>query len=520
MLVPGVDTGVDASSSGASCGLRVRYYGRAKGRYYAVFAGLSGGRLFFVHNNSLVNGIRGLVERVYLTPTEEGLVAPPGCSADVFARLGEARRVLARGNGVHRPVSRRDFPGFYKGRRRQVYERAVASLELSPLEKRDFRVRNAFVKAEKINGSSKPDPAPRVIQPRDPRYNVEVGRFLKPLEHRVYESIRDLFGGTPTVMKGYNAEQVATHMRAHWDEFNKPCAIGLDASRFDQHVRPEMLRWEHAVYLDCFKGPDRSYLAWLLEGQITNRCGMRCDDGSINYKVEGSRMSGDMNTALGNCLIMCALVYTLARERGVKVRLVNNGDDCVVFCEASDRVRLCGGLKEWFREFGFTMKVEPAVHIFEHVEFCQTRPVFDGRKWIMVRDPNVSCSKDACCTNRMYGYGRGARKWLHAVGDCGLNMSGGLPVLQEYYAAFMRHGVGGLKDTLVEETGMAFLRGSLRREWGEVADAARVSFWDAFGIDPLYQVALEEHLRAVTFDVPRSPCIVADARILIRQVPL
>jgi hypothetical protein len=50
-------------------------------------------------------------------------------------------------------------------------------------------------------------------------------------------------------------------------------------------------------------------LAELLKWQLQNKGFARTIDGLIKYSVEGCRMSGDMNTALGNCTIMCALVY-------------------------------------------------------------------------------------------------------------------------------------------------------------------------------------------------------------------
>lgn len=483
-------------------GHRVREYtAKRQGRYYTVFPGLSGSRRFGVHNNNLVNGSRALVERVFGTPDADGAIQlPPPCTADVGRTLRGFKIALHRRLGVHRPVSREQFLEYYSGRRRDVYARAVASLERSPLTRADFSVQNAFVKAEKINFTAKPDPAPRVIQPRDPRYNVEVGVYLRPLEHRLYEAIAQIYGG-PTVMKGFNATQVASHLREMWDSFRDPVAVGLDASRFDQHVRPEMLRWEHSVYLGCFVGAERRRLAWLLSGQVRNKCSMRCEDGTVRYRVDGSRMSGDMNTALGNCLIMCALVHRLAGELGIRVRLANNGDDCTVIMERQSVERFRTGLREWFHEYGFNMKVEDNAYDFEQIEFCQAHPVWLG-EWVMVRNPLISMSKDAVCVNRDYSAGRAAAQWLHAVGQCGLSMVGGCPVLQEYYSAFLRHGIEGLRSEVVSETGMAYLSRGCTRVYGEVSEASRYSFWLAFGIWPGEQKALEQHWSAVQLTIP------------------
>lgn len=68
----------------------------------------------------------------------------------------------------------------------------------------------------------------------------------------------------------------------------------------------QALKWEHSIYNAMFRSDE---LAELLGWQLTNKGFARTTDGLIKYEVKGCRMSGDMNTALGNCMIMCALVY-------------------------------------------------------------------------------------------------------------------------------------------------------------------------------------------------------------------
>lgn len=502
-----METFVDVTEVAKECGLQVKYYGSTRGRYFPVFGTVSGGLRFAVHNNSINNGRRALVERVFRTLVDGQYVPPPPCSANVDSRLRRFKFALLSRLGVHRPIPVEEFLQYYRGRRQTLYRNAAESLKHRPLTARDFAVRNAFVKAEKVNLSAKTDPAPRVIQPRDPRYNVEVGIYLRALEHSVYDGIAGVFG-SPTVMKGYNATQVAETVVSHWETFSSPVAVGLDASRFDQHVRRQMLEWEHSVYLACYGKSDRKRLKWLLSGQLLNRGHMRCTDGNIKYAVDGSRMSGDMNTALGNCLIMCALVYTLAAERGVGVKLINNGDDCVVFMESRDLARFTDGLREWFLEFGFNMKVEDPVYVMEQIEFCQTKPVFDGEKWTMCRSPHVAMSKDAVCTKRVYASGRQALAYLRTVGECGLAMSGGLPVMQEYYRVFQRSGAGALRYTDdFRDQGLWWQSQGMSRRVEEPSDAARVSFWKAFGVSPTHQRALEAKLRGLHILVPDRPIV-------------
>lgn len=437
---------------------------------------------------------------------EGELRPPPMCLEDVDRVLRGFKTAVNAHLGVHRRRTAQEFLGCYNGRRQGVYARAVESLETVPVHRRDFEINNAFVKAEKINFTSKGDPAPRVIQPRNPRYNVEVGRYLKFLEHPVYQAIERVFG-SPTVMKGYNAAQTAEVILTKWGSFRDPVAVGLDASRFDQHVRPEMLRWEHSLYLDCFIGQERDHLAWLLEGQIWNRCTLRASDGVIKYSVHGSRMSGDMNTALGNCVIMCGLLWGLQQKLGFHMTFVNNGDDCVAFMEREHLAAFQAAVQDYFLRFGFTMKVEEPAFIPEQIEFCQARPVYDGAGWTMVRNVHTILSKDGVCTVKDYAFTTLARSWLGSVGECGLAMYGGMPVLQAFYQAFLRNGCTDRDLAIVAETGMAHLARGMHRSCGVVGDETRVSFWRAFGITPTQQREIEEYLSTVVVTHTSTPCI-------------
>ena len=114
-------------------------------------------------------------------------------------------------------------------------------------------------------------------------------------------------------------------------------------------------------------------LAWLLRQQLVNR-GV-CHPGSCEtrYQVEGCRCSGDMNTSLGNCLIMCCLVLHLVRTLGVRADLANNGDDCLLFLEHADEAVVRAAIPAFFLNFGFQMVVEPTSEVFERCEFRQMR---------------------------------------------------------------------------------------------------------------------------------------------------
>lgn len=275
--------------------------------------------------------------------------------------------------------------------------------------------------------------------------------------------------------------------------FCQPVSLPLDASRFDQHVSKETLEWEHSVYNAVYRDQE---LASLLRWQLRNTGYVRTSDGAFKYTVEGCRMSGDMNTALGNCLIMCALVWAYARHRGVRVRLANNGDDCSVIMESRDLDRFTTGLDQWFLEMGFTLTSDTPARVFEHIEFCQTRPVMTGRGWVMCRSPRIGMSKDTLWkTPDMNRPLDGYRRWMFQVGQAGLALADGVPVFQAAYAAMVRCGlpckrVQGFGDL---SSGFEHLAARMLASNTPVTEEARVSFWRAWGITPDQQVAAETH---------------------------
>lgn len=451
-----------------------------------------------IHNNNLTNFLRGLVERVYLVQSRawQGLVPTPRPEARAFdIRLAEFRRRLRRWLPRAAPVDANTFVEYYRGRKRSIYAKAAASLIGTPLRAVDAYVKS-FVKAEKVNLSKKPDPAPRLIQPRDPRYNVEVGRFLRPLEKVVYRAIAKVWGG-PTVLK-VNAAQQGSALRDMWEQFKHPVAVGLDASRFDQHVSRDALRWEHSVYLACFDGQERERLAQLLQWQLHNVGRAYLPTAAVKYRVEGCRMSGDINTSLGNCLLMCAMVWAYCEERGIRARLANNGDDCIVVMEEEDLARFSLGLEDWFLSLGFEMEVEAPVRVFEEIVFCQTQPVWHPTGWTMVRDPRIAVSKDLVS---LLNLEQALAAYYRAIGDCGLSAYGGMPVFQELYMQLKQ---AGKATRLGEQSGVGEgfrrLAEGMNRSYGPIHPMTRASFCFAFGITPDEQVSLENWLRDCPID--------------------
>lgn len=448
-----------------------------------------------VHNNSLVNVMRGLKERVYKVNGPAGLQPPPKPDDAVFAGLDGFRRLLVKQVGRARAWTYDEFLLSCRPSKRTLYAQAVASLLQRPLSKEDARI-TTFVKAEKIDLQTKDDPAPRLIQPRQPRYNAWVGRYIKAAESRIYAAIDGVWG-RETVMSGYNALDVARHLRGHWDQWDDTVAIGLDASRFDQHVSSQALEWEHSVYNQLYKCPKlREVLKW----QLSNQCTALTPEGKVLYTVDGCRMSGDMNTSLGNKLIMCGLVWQYCQEAGVKATLANNGDDCVLFVRRRSVSRVIDTLPGWFLRYGFTMKVEDPVDVFEQIEFCQQRPVeVEAGRWLMTRSPEKGLAKDLMFIGPGTDVRRDYMRWAGGVGKAGLAAYGGVPIVQEVYRWMASLGPGRELDPY---SGIGAASKNMTRTYTEPTSECRASYYLAWGISPVEQCSRERSIREALKTVP------------------
>lgn len=429
-----------------------------------------------------------LLERMFYCKVGDGFESPPRVDGDLLRlRLEPLKRRLLAAFPDYAPCDLDSFVEMYRGPKKETYRKAVESLSQSPVERCDATSK-CFVKREKCNVSK----APRVIQPRSPRYNAAVGRYLKPMEHPLYEGLRRV-AKTPRaiVAKGLNLDAVAELIESKWRRFADPVAVGMDATKFDMHVGPEMLGFEHSVYLSVVQ--DNSELKELLSWQMHNRGVGYAPDGKLKYSVQGKRFSGDMNTAMGNCMIMCFMVIAYCRERGVRFDLVNNGDDCVVFMERQDEARFRVGLEQWFLDLGFRMVAEETVDVLEKVEFCQMHPVLVGGAYRMVRNVGTAIEKDSFCVRTLNNDDSYA-EWAAGVAAGGRVIADGVPVLRAFYDYLGKRST--FRKHLLDDTGMSRMSRGMEDRNREVDDEARYSFWLAFNIDPQQQIAMEAWFRS------------------------
>jgi hypothetical protein len=301
-----------------------------------------------------------------------------------------------------------------------------------------------------------------------------------------------MLGGV-VVAKGLNAEQRAVELRKHWMSMKDPVAVLLDVSRFDQHVSKPALEWEHGVYSWFFPqdADFRRMLCWMRQ----NIGYARTRDGTIKYKLDGKRMSGDMSTSLGNVLLMTAVLvsYLWRGYRDEDWRVFDDGDDCVLLLERSVMQRAVDQLPGWYKGHGFKLKIEQVTDVFEQIQFCQSSPVETANGWRMVRDPAICLEKDLLQV-KMF---RTQKQWeekMVAIAGCGLALAGDVPIYWVFYSQLARFGAQKSTELV---SGMDYLAYGLEQKCQPPSDEARVSFFRAFGISPHEQLAVEEYYRGI-----------------------
>lgn len=459
-----------------------------------VMYGFSPNIKYGVFNVTLRTALKSVYERMLYVKKDGMFVEPPKPIPGVYERrlwrikryFGEVKRAAA--------LTKESFLGTYVGRKLQTYTRAFETLKVRPLNQKDSSI-NWFVKIEKQRFDDSKEPVPRGISPRNPRYHVNLGLYVKRIEKKIYKML-DRYAGHRVIFKGLNARDRGRCLREHWGHFKRPVAFDLDASRFDQHVDLEALLWEHSIYKSFY--PSDGRFARLLRMQEKNVCVVRLPDGNFKFIVIGRRMSGDMNTGLGNCLIMTSLMITFCEEKEIEYRLADDGDDTVLIIDEDDLPKM-EGVTEWFLEMGFTMKVGNPVRIFEQIEFCQSHPVWTPEGYVMVRNL-TALSKDCISTTRLQSE-KHCKRWMKAVGLCGLSLTGGIPVYQDFYnrMVVLAGGVKPLATQEGQETGMQRMAKNMKRQYSSVHPQTRVSFWRAFGMEPDKQLVLEEEYRTRQF---------------------
>lgn len=400
------------------------------------------------------------------------------------------------------PWSYEQVVGGYSGYKKQLYAQAVESLTLKPFNALDARL-SAFVKGDKARLDRK-FKAPRLIQARGPRYNVSVARWIKPLEHALYglTSFNDqLVRKSKLIAKGLSLTERATVIREKMDAIPNCIVLSIDCSQFDKHVSAQVLKLEHAVYTRVYNDPE---LQSILSHQLRNK---GVTSTGVKYSVPGNRASGDMNTALGNCLIMLLVIRMIARlQRWGQYDMFIDGDDTLLFLPASQLTKYKSNIVNGFLSVGFTVRVEGVYTEYEKVEHCQCKPVFNGERYMMCRNPYKVLSHLGS-SYKHFRHNNYAQRMLRTMAKCEALLSRGLPI-SSVYASKLESALSTYKLTNFTERDDEFYKLGLEeisleefKPW-VVTERARRSLERAWGISVPDQLAIERQMTIGDITVP------------------
>jgi len=389
-----------------------------------------GGILQGVHVQDLDAAWRAVTERVLFIERNGAFELPPDPVNPLnveFKRYSDqlVRAFRAKYFGIEK-WSYDQFIDTMLPRRRDRYRSAKADLLsgrviVNPIVE-------AFLKREKVSFETK-DPAPRLIQPMPDIYLLEAGCYIKPLEKLLLGVIAETFDCF--ISKGKQPHEIGRWIHEAWNEFSDPVCIDLDVSRFDQHVSESALKYEFDVYNGIWK---ESELARLLKMQINTRRVLRVHgEGDIWFRPVGGRLSGVPNTGLGNVVIMCTLLRAYCdRFPSRRFKLLDNGDDCNVILDRQFLPEFRAGLVDWFRDRGFTLKIENVAYDIYDIEHCQASPAFVLGRMTMIKKVRRTVTREGNTVRSV----RTEEDWNYyrsAISCGGVHDFQGVPIIQDWY---------------------------------------------------------------------------------------
>jgi len=439
-----------------------------------------------VHEDCAHNLVRGLELRTLgKTPSPE----PTGINA--FKRsMREISSVVKGRSGLVNASSLAEVVESYRGNRRlyarytEAFNSLVADGYAHP---RDARVK-AFVKGEKL--AKYKVFKPRVIMGRDPRYNLELASYLRPIEHAFYAHFRgwgrQFYTHTRLVGKGLDPGRRALLIKRKMMSNPGMVAMEIDGMSFESHFSVPILKAEHSVY----KSLNRSRrLAQLLDWQLE----FDGRGGDVRFHAVGVRASGDYNTGLGNTLVMCGLVLMVAREVKTKFDFLADGDNAIIFVNRKDIDTWTSRINPICIRAGFEMALEQPVFHLEQVPFGQSKPLHvDGVGWTMIRNP-MKVLSHAGCGYQHYKDLVGGVRVLKSVAYCEAVLNRGVPVLSKF-ASILLELTRRVKFSKAELSDFEYKAVLAKGTAWERARTVEVSYQTRLGFETSWGITVEQQL--------------------------
>lgn len=432
-----------------------------------------------------------LLKRVQPDPT-----LPQSQANHVRRARRQFARVMARERFRATRLSFSAFLARAPSSKRKLYENAIESLKQQPLTWKDARV-SMFAKAEYRTTSLAGGPAtkPRAIQARSPRFNAAFGVYTKA----VYDVLMKWKGPKGRVRQrtrifrsGMTPRQLGAAIAEKRAQFKNPVVFNLDANSFDRSVDGDDLRMVDNLYRTIFGGDQElnAILALRHGRRIVNR---GKSSKGLKYRVVANRMSGDMDTSLGNSLLTFYVVLWAMLKHGIrKWDCMIEGDDCLLFLEAGSLTE--GQINAAYADLGWLCASTKALHLHE-IDFCRGTfiTLADGVRH--VRQAKRALSTLTCCwrsnTDQEY------RRMLKGKALGELAMARGVPCLQALCSAILK-ATGDVKAIMVDTRMHGVKLAKLRLDGSSlpVTRQARVEYEMAFGITVAQQTTFEQRIES------------------------
>lgn len=268
------------------------------------------------------------------------------------------------------------YAEYRKAELKMVYERGKL------LKKPKTNVK-AFVKYETY-------PVPkhfRGIYSRDDDYKTRVGSFMKKLGDRLFS--------TKWFIKKIPVPDRPRAILEKCDGYNK--IFCTDFSQYESTFVRELMKINHWVYLWCLEGhPMKKHFNDLFAyTSTTNKIQFK----NFDCKVDAKRMSGEMDTSLGNGLMNLLITFYNLEQAG------NNIEKCDAFFEGDDGIIACQYLPTdtMYSDLGARIKIDVPEDI-STASFCGN--VFDRDSMHNVTNPMEASVGFGWTNSRKYRYAK------------------------------------------------------------------------------------------------------------------
>lgn len=390
-----------------------------------------------------------------------------------------------------KPCKYEDVIAAYAGAKKRAYHNAMLGLKTYGYNRKSAVV-SMFVKPDRYPTEDCLDKDPRAIQYRKIEYNLELGCYIKPFEHHIYENLTmGVVSDTRVIAKGLNNYERAELMLYKNEYFKNAKYVLLDHSRFDSTINIDHIKTTHRKYQRAFKSRK---LQTLLNSQKNNVCYSK---GGIKYRAMGTRMSGDPDTGCGNSVVNNDTIWGWMQYCGiVKYDYILDGDDSVLYVESEDVDKLDFG---YFTLVGFETKMEIVDNIIQ-AEFCQSK-IIRATRPVLMRNPLRAMSH--VNVSRRHYHKSIWPSWLAACGMCEVANNQGVPILQSFgnqLASLSKRKF--IDDQIKWRLSLVEFSGKIE----EITMQARLDVYEAWGISPSNQLILETHdYTADAFNIQNSP---------------